>query len=207
MGISNSSKKQRSRRIGILTDNERNLLTKGSFTPKQRSEFLKFLLFRIEASAEDLQLIWEYTKKDEGFKQWSFANWIKLYNLGQAIHPRHYSELIPYNSGRIKFRVQKHSGQQRGTRLYWFDEKDQSYINYPSQSFPDHQLRGIKPKSVKSILKEALSVEDAYHSKNPLDPRIQNELVVPRKESLAQNIISIKRRTNEIKQRLNKTVF
>src|SRR3990172_3551964 len=139
----------RSKRTGLLTENEHRYLKELSSNPKFKWYFLKSLLPRVEACTNDLNLLWEQSKKDPSLKKWCFEHWNRLYSLGQSIHPRNHQELMPYNSGLVKYKVMKKKSSPIGTRLYWFDENDKTYIYEESQSFPDHQVRGIRPKGVK----------------------------------------------------------
>jgi len=191
----------RSKRTGLLTENEYQYLGKLSSNPKFKSYFLKSLLPRLEACTNDLNRIWEQSKKDPSLKKWCSDHWNRLYSLGQSIHPRNYQELIPYNSGLVKFNWEN-KATRTGTRLYWFDENDRKYIYEESQSFPDHQLRGIRPKGVRDTIKEALEVENRFqHCKTSIDPDKFKEIIIPRNEDSAITIKEIRNRTKLLRKK------
>ena len=190
----------RTSRHGLLSEKERKYISgEIKCTPKQEWEFLNVLKKRLEYSAVDVKLIWEHAKKDQRFETWVFSTWKNLYSITEPIRYKHYLELQPYNLGRVKFKTIKKKNQKRGTRLYWFDEFDEKFLGYKSQTFPSHQLREIKPRTVKDTLKIAFEIEDRFHRrKTPIEEEDLKFIIIPRIEKNAKSL-------NEIKQRILET--
>jgi len=148
--------KTRSRRIGLLTDNEREYLTgKIKLDSKQKSKFLTSLLKRINACSEDLNLIWDKKNKDPAIKNWCTINFTSLYNIGQSINIRNYTQLLPATLGRVKYKTISQKERNKGVRYYWFDKNagPTQYINKPLN--PSMRFQGIKPESVKNLIIKA----------------------------------------------------
>jgi len=194
----------RGKRKAILSDGERGFLQgKIKFTSKQKWTFRKSILSRLENSIVDTKLIWDFIKKDRAMESMALESWDKFYSLAENIHPRHYSQLHPHNLGRVRFKALKKKGKKRRTRVYWFDEMDDKFINYQSQAFPFHQLREIRPKGVKNTLIDAFKIEYKFHSrKTPIDPKDLKKVVIPRNESKALGIYQIEKRMEHFKEKI-----
>jgi len=159
--------KTRSRRIGLLTENEIDYLEdKQEFSSKQRSKFLKTLLPRIIACKNDMNLIWDKRKSNQVIANWCIKNFKHLYNIGQSIHIRNRMQIGPTIFGRVKFFTKKQKGMVKGTRYYWFDPKDvpKQYVNKPYEQ--SVRFTGIKPASVKKLIIKAYDLGLIPNNKN-----------------------------------------
>ena len=146
----------RSRRIGLLTDNERHYLSgKINLDSKLRSKFLNSLLMRIDACSEDLNLIWQRRKNDQVIANWCSINFNDLYNIGQSIHIRNTMQVAPAVLGRVKFITKKRKGKEKGVRYYWFDANDgpKQYLDKPLNQ--SQRFIGIKPHTVRMLIAKA----------------------------------------------------
>jgi len=146
----------RSRRIGLLTENEQDFLKgKIKFNSKQKSKFLRSLLIRINSCADDLNLIWQRRKDDQAIRNWCTINFNDLYNIGQSIHIRNTTQLIPESLGKVKYKSAKQKGRKKRVRYYWFDRSagPTQYIDKPLN--PSMRFQGIKPESVRKLIIKA----------------------------------------------------
>jgi len=201
--IPSRRKQGRTKKKGLLTDNEQAFLKRNSsFTQKQKWTFLNSLLPRIEACSKDAQLLWQ--SKDIAVKKWLTDNWNNLYNCGENFHPRHYSELKHYRPGHIKSRLVKGKGKKRGMQLYWLDERDKTHSDYNDLPWPDHLVRKTKPLGVKQQLKQSLLIEEKFwYRKKPANPLDLKKEIMPRNKESALEIKEIRKRTEQFKKKLN----
>jgi len=148
------NQRKRSKRVGFLTENEKKFLkNKINFDPKQRSKFLKSLLFRIETGIEDLNLIFKAKDTNEWVEGWYSSNFSQLYTIGQSINIRNTMQLRPAVTGKVRY-LKKES---KRLRYYWFD-----FSAGPKQYFnktfdPEIRFIGIKPKNVKKSIVRAFN--------------------------------------------------
>lgn len=110
--------KTRSRRVGLLTENEIDFLKgKQKFSSKHRSKFLRTLLPRITACTNDLNLIFDARKKDNQVEGWSSFYFRELYRLSESIKIRNRLQFRQPFLGRVKFETKKEKRNGKGNPI------------------------------------------------------------------------------------------
>lgn len=148
----------KSSRPGILTLHEREYLKGNSeLSRKKRSEFFSELLERIHECCIDLTILGE-AKQNESlshFQAWLALHWLEITQLldltKSFIRP---SEFRAFTPGKVKSHLVILDGKKR--RAYWFDRKDNSRPELEKLFNDDHVLRGIKGKSARIVLRQAM---------------------------------------------------
>jgi len=146
------NQRKRSKRIAFLTENEKRFLKDANyFDSKQRSKFLKSLLFRIKTGVEDLNLIFNRKNTNECVEGWCSVNFTQLYTIGQSINIRNTMQLRPAVTGKVRY-VKK---QSKRLRYYWFDSSA-GPKQYSNKTFdPKIRFTGIKPEKVRNSIVRA----------------------------------------------------
>ena len=117
-------KVKRSKRMAILTENEREKLRgEREFTPKERSRLLNSLLPKIEACIEDINLIWNAVDNQKGFDAWASKNFKELFKLGQLVQIKSLLKLKPSSIGRVKISY-KSRNSSKNTRYFYVKTDD-----------------------------------------------------------------------------------
>lgn len=192
----------RTGKTGILTDMEREYLTKKrNYNQKQKWTFRDLLLSRINACTKDIQLIWE--SDEESLKKWLYDNWSSLYTFGERVKPRHYSELYHYRPGHIKTTIRKTRKGKKDVTLYWLDESDKQHVSYNDLPWPDHLVRKVKRQKIKQILSTAFCLEEEFwYRDNPPNGKDLQETIVPRSKEEAINIYDIEKKIQKFQRKL-----
>ena len=188
----------RSRRIGLLTDEEQRFLRgESSFSRKHEWDFMHSLSSRIKATISDYDLLINTKIDDKVLDGWLASNWLDIYNFKSALdlNPNRHLRFGQIFRGKIKFVLQNKG--LRNARLYWFDSSDDSGTEYDRIFQLDHRLRGIEGKNVRPILRKAFETESKYN--NQFYAQLS---IIPRSEEQAIPIREIKEGISKAETRL-----
>jgi len=185
----------RSKKPGLLTENERKILrNEVDSNYHQRWELRNTLSGRIQSCIEDIELIWDSVNRHPFMKDWAKDDRDKLYTLADSIHPRKYAKLEPYIRGKIHTRTEIR--KKRSITLYWFNE-DGVLTKHTSLPWPDYTMIGIKSKLDKNLLKFALILEDRIAGY--ILPKLK-KIIIPRETPKALPINEIEKRVKIVKK-------